>query len=544
MSRKKQVLISRIAIPATSVAVSSRVPDPSNSLSSQSAGRTVQIATAFENSCTPSVLSHHVSGCWQAPTGNPLATRQLKPYRCDHCLAPFRYFSHLRNHMRKIHGVLQETSSGHGGFEVVNMPARTSLLAERASSGSTLSTRGLLNVSSSRSASNDAYPFPEHHQRVDGDSGVASFRQQSFPVLRYLLSQPVQPTTMLTPISTSSMGLPQACTEQARLSLSGSGGQRASLTAINTTTAQAMRNHQVTSVSDRVLTEACIIPDHDEDDGFWMESLISASQKTLNQACDVDIQTDSTTDTGNTLRPLDSAGCSRGFAQKSHLKRCPLTKEKPYTCECCNSGFAQKGHLKRHQHTHTKEKPYICERCNRGFTRERDLNRHWRIHSGVKPYQCDLCLDRFNRKDALNGHKKRVHSNESFAANQDAVVIPSTVENPVPACSQASVSLNNEEPITHVVIYQIPTTNSDVDTTMADPPALAPVIQLQSPATGWPVLVPGLSFTEFVQVNFSSPEIDVVSAAVSDDIDVDNPNLDFRLSLKGDSPSRPESEAL
>uniref|UniRef100_UPI00358E2DB0 zinc finger protein 492-like n=1 Tax=Myxine glutinosa TaxID=7769 RepID=UPI00358E2DB0 len=111
--------------------------------------------------------------------------------------------------------------------------------------------------------------------------------------------------------------------------------------------------------------------------------------------------------------------CSKGFSQKSHLKKLMKihrrssqeSAERPHKCTGCSKGFSQKGYLKMHMKIHTGECPYKCSLCGKDFITKQNLNLHSAIHSGERPYKCSICDKDFISKQRLKLHST-IHTGE------------------------------------------------------------------------------------------------------------------------------------
>ncbi|XP_066924098.1 zinc finger protein 107-like, partial [Clytia hemisphaerica] len=122
-------------------------------------------------------------------------------------------------------------------------------------------------------------------------------------------------------------------------------------------------------------------------------------------------------------KPFKCEECGKCFPRKSSLKyhMTVHTGEKPFKCKECGKQFSQRGHLIRHSNIHNGIKSFKCKECGKCFSQKNSFNIHIKTHKRKKlllqlierekPLQCIKCGKCFNSVSCLNAHVKS-HSRE------------------------------------------------------------------------------------------------------------------------------------
>ncbi|XP_054722815.1 gastrula zinc finger protein XlCGF8.2DB-like [Uloborus diversus] len=99
--------------------------------------------------------------------------------------------------------------------------------------------------------------------------------------------------------------------------------------------------------------------------------------------------------------------CFQGFTQKSNLKRHYMLHfaDKPFTCEECGKSYADNYTFQVHKSIHSGQR-HICDICSRGFTQKSNLKRHYTTHLKEKKFHyCHHCPKKFIREEKLQKHE-------------------------------------------------------------------------------------------------------------------------------------------
>ncbi|XP_061565209.1 histone-lysine N-methyltransferase PRDM9-like [Cololabis saira] len=114
-------------------------------------------------------------------------------------------------------------------------------------------------------------------------------------------------------------------------------------------------------------------------------------------------------------------------------------------CSDCDKSFTNEAAFKKHKVTvHEKLRPYVCAVCQKCFRQYHDLNRHLQRHQKEKersdemtpdtgdptvmPFSCAKCAVTFSSVDALQQHINEIHSDDASSKNQEAGLLPSSVD--------------------------------------------------------------------------------------------------------------------
>lgn len=101
-------------------------------------------------------------------------------------------------------------------------------------------------------------------------------------------------------------------------------------------------------------------------------------------------------------------------ALERHMKRHPLGKERPFTCDVCQARFMTAAMLRsHHRRRHTDERPFECPDCHKRFAEQPEMRMHQRRHRiDGEPMVCADCGQEFAYAKLLRQHIVMRHSSE------------------------------------------------------------------------------------------------------------------------------------
>lgn len=99
-------------------------------------------------------------------------------------------------------------------------------------------------------------------------------------------------------------------------------------------------------------------------------------------------------------------------ALERHMKRHPLDKERPFTCDVCAGQFMSAAMLRtHHRRRHTNDRPFACPVCHKRFAEQPEMRIHQKRHrTDTEPLRCSDCDQQFAYAKLLRQHVLMRHT--------------------------------------------------------------------------------------------------------------------------------------